>query len=58
MSNSIKVRFSNKNTFEICKISEKRKVTNTPPIKQQSHFGINFYFKFLLKKSTDVNLLQ
>ena len=32
VSNSIKVRFKNKNTFGICKSSKQRKVRNTPPI--------------------------
>ena len=55
--NSIKVRFKNKNTCDICKISKQRKVTNTPPIfsnylNQESHFEINLYFKFLFEQST------
>ena len=32
VSNSIKVRFKNKNIFGICKSSKQKKVRNTPPI--------------------------
>ena len=59
--NSIKVRFKNKNTCDICKISKQRKVTNTPPIfsnylNQQSLLRYISILKFYLNNQ-QINLL-